>query len=94
MARKQIGQMYAVRNGRRAPVASVNDAADKWEAFRMACIRKGGGGVSQIGNGLNVVDRHGAFLARVSYNGRIWYSRDEELRPSASVAGQRVPAIA
>lgn len=58
--------------GKTYPVESVEAAAAKWEEFRHAAICAGGGGVSEIGNGVAVCDESGAIVAKVSYNGRIW----------------------
>lgn len=64
-----VAQALSVRFGGKAfPVASVQDAAQKWEAFREASCE----GVSTIGNGLTVRDAKGKIVATVSYNGRIW----------------------
>lgn len=52
-------------------VASVEDAAAKWDAYRMAEIYNGGGGCSEIGNG-GIVRQGKKIVARISYNGRIW----------------------
>jgi len=53
--------------GQTYPVASIKDAADQWDAFRMASNE----GCSKIGNGLTVRDG-GKIVAKISYNGRIW----------------------
>lgn len=50
------------------PVASVEDAQDRWIEFRDRSAE----GVSVIGNGVVVVDELGQEVARISYNGRIW----------------------
>lgn len=67
-------QLFAIRGRQRFPVASVWEAAAKWEKFRDKALA----GVSRLGNGVRVVDSAGAFVARVSYNGRVWM--DEESR--------------
>jgi hypothetical protein len=56
--------------GRSTPVQSVEDAARKWHEFREATAE----GVSQIGNGGEVVNERGEVIARISYNGRVTYS--------------------
>lgn len=66
--------------GRTYPVASLEDAAAKWEQFRLAEIYKGGGGCSQIGNGVTVRDSSGRIVGRVSYNSRIWPTARAALR--------------
>ncbi len=38
------------------------------EAFRDGS----GAGVSQIGNGVRIVDAANRFVAHISYNGRVW----------------------
>lgn len=62
-------------------VATVYDAATKWEAYRVAEARKGGGksGCSIIGNGGTVTNSDGNFVVRISYNGRFWNESDEEV---------------
>lgn len=57
-------------NGRTVEVASVNDAARKWAAFRDAT----GAGASEIGNGGEVIDERASVVARISYNVRVWYA--------------------
>lgn len=54
--------------GRTYPVASLNDASRKWNAFRDAASA----GVSDLGNGVVVRNQHGTIVGRISYNGRIW----------------------
>ncbi len=58
----------AFRTDRRIIVASVNEASEVWSRFRDGS----GMGVSEIGNGGNVLDDNGKRVAKVSYNGRIW----------------------
>lgn len=50
------------------PVASIEDAQSKWEAFRAEAARNGGG-VRDIGNGVSV-KQGGKIIGRISYNGR------------------------
>lgn len=65
--------MFTVKfRGKTYPVESVEAAAAKWDEFRMAAMIAGGGGCSQIGNGVTVRDVDGKIVAKVSYNGRIW----------------------
>ena len=66
-------QLYALGMGKRFPVASIEAAQAKWEAFRDGS----GAGVSEVGNGVRLVDAHGNFVARISYNGRVWFTKDE-----------------
>lgn len=54
--------------GHKAPVRSIQDARAKWNRFR----DESDAGCSQIGNGVRVVDAAGAFVAYISYNGRVW----------------------
>jgi hypothetical protein len=56
-----------------SPVESPADAAGKWEEFR----DESNGGCSEIGNGGIVVNQHGDWVCKVSYNGRMWFSKDE-----------------
>ena len=56
-----------------SPVESPTDAANKWNAFRM----ESAAGCSEIGNGGIVVNQRGEWMGRVSYNGRVWFSKDE-----------------
>lgn len=57
--------------GKTYSVASIQDAARKWDEFRFAAACAGAGS-SQVGNGVSVRDARGKIVARVSYNGRIW----------------------
>lgn len=57
-----------------APVDSPADASEKWESFR----DESNGGCSEIGNGGIVVNQRGEWVCRVSYNGRLWFSKDEQ----------------
>lgn len=58
--------------GKTYQVESVEAAAEKWGEFRHAAMCAGGGGCSQIGNGLAVRDADGRIVAKISYNGRVW----------------------
>lgn len=58
--------------GKTYPVSSVEDAQRKWVEFR----DQSGGGVSEVGNGVRVLDGAGKFVARISYNGRVWDTED------------------
>lgn len=60
-------------DGKRYPVADVPEAQRLWVQFRDAA----GAGVSEVGNGVRVVDQDGKFVARVSYNGRAWSTEDD-----------------
>jgi len=64
-----MSELYAIRSRKRFPVESVEEAKAEWEAFRDGSHAS----VSEIGNGLVIVDAHYRFVARVSYNGRIWF---------------------
>jgi N12 class adenine-specific DNA methylase/antitoxin (DNA-binding transcriptional repressor) of toxin-antitoxin stability system len=61
-------QLFVRWGGQTHPVESLQDASEKWEAFR----DKAGAGVSEVGNGVSIVDQTGKEVARVSYNGRVW----------------------
>ena len=58
--------------GKTYPVESINDAQEKWIAFR----DETGEGVSKVGNGIRITDGAGRFVARISYNGRVWDGED------------------
>ena len=63
---KSTAAMFGV--SQRIVVSSVQNASDLWCAMRdESCM-----GVSEIGNGANVLDDNGKRIARISYNGRIW----------------------
>jgi len=62
--------------GKTYPVDSINDAQAKWIAFRDAT----GAGVSKTGNGLEVKDGAGRFVARISYNGRVFDGRGDDAK--------------
>jgi hypothetical protein len=53
---------------RRITGESIQALSDRWSAMRDAS----GCGVSDIGNGGNVLDDNGKRIAKISYNGRIW----------------------
>jgi hypothetical protein len=55
-------------NNRRLAVESLQQASQMWSDLRDAS----GCGVSEIGNGGNVLDDNGKRIATISYNGRIW----------------------
>lgn len=62
--------MLTVRyQGRDYAVASVQDAASKWEEFRDAALRAGGD-YDSVGGGLAVRDGRRT-VARVRYNGSV-----------------------
>lgn len=65
-------RLFAEWGGKRMEVESLEDARDKWERFRDTSEA----GVSQIGNGIRVLDQDGKFVGRISYNGRIWSEED------------------
>lgn len=61
-------RLFIIWNGNRREVASLEDAAAKWDTFRDAT----GAGASEIGGNAKVVDQDGTEVARISYNGRVW----------------------
>jgi hypothetical protein len=65
-------RLFVERGDQRIEVDSLEDAQAKWEQFR----DKSGAGVSQIGNGLRILDQDGKFVARISYNGRLHDTED------------------
>ena len=70
-------RLFAIRSpffgNKKYPVESVEDARNRWEALR----EQSGLGCSVIGNGVTVVDEQGEFIASISYNGRVWYTKQE-----------------
>lgn len=56
-----------------ARVGCPADAAGLWEEFR----DKTGAGCSELGNGGIPVNQRGEWVGKVSYNGRMFFSRDE-----------------
>src|SRR5258706_10857340 len=75
--------------GKTYPVDSLQDAQRKWIAFQ----ESSGGGVSQVGNGVVVLDGAGRTVGRVSYNGRLWDANDK-LLAEAPAPGVPPPAAA
>lgn len=68
---QKVAQSLTVKyRGRVYPVASVEEAADKWCEFRDAAMRQGLG-PDDIGSGLLVSDSSGRKVGRVFWNGRI-----------------------
>lgn len=53
---------------RRIIGATLQDLSAKWSQMRDAS----GCGVSEIGNGGNVLNDNGKRVAKISYNGRVW----------------------
>lgn len=66
-----VRKLFAVYGSKRVPVASIEDASDKWNAFRDRAMSNGDG-PDEIGSGIVVVDSSGVDVARISWNGRIW----------------------
>jgi hypothetical protein len=73
--------------GRSFKVKSVEEAQAKWIEFRDTS----GAGVSQIGNGIRVTDGAGRFVARISYNGRLWDSDNPATAKLLAEAPDSVP---
>jgi hypothetical protein len=69
-------------DGKTYPVASIEDAQAKWNQFRAAASREGGG-VRDVGNGVVVKNASGKELGRISYNGRF-----HPAQPSADLLGE------
>jgi hypothetical protein len=59
--------LFAIWHDRTVPVKSVADARRKWIDFREATAA----GVSEIGDGLLIVDEDGITVARIHYNGTV-----------------------
>ena len=66
MISKRAAEVFGTQ--RRIVCASAQEASARWCEMR----DKSGLGVSDIGNGGNVLDDNGKRIARVSYNGRVW----------------------
>lgn len=73
--------------GKTYPVASVEEAAAKWEEARDRATAEGGGGVRETGNGIPVLDSTGKTVARISYNGRIWTPEGKEWQGQMELQG-------
>ena len=71
--------MTVTFDGKNYPVASIEDAQDKWNEFRDTS----GGGVSNVGNGVVVKDASGEILGTISYNGRFWKKQPAAIAPPA-----------
>lgn len=80
-------QLYVVRNRKRYPIASIEEARQKWIEFRDGS----GAGCSRIGNGVEIVDCNGTKVASISYNGRAW---DAEGKPLDGVDSKQWVAYA
>jgi hypothetical protein len=68
------GGLFVQAGKQRFQVDSLRDAQTKWAEFRDTT----GAGVSQVGNGVSVVDGAGRQVAHVSYNGRLWNNEKAE----------------
>lgn len=66
-AREQLFVRLAI-GGNLIPIDSLKAARDKWVDYR----DRAGRGVSELGNGLVVLDAAGKEVGSISYNGRIW----------------------
>ena len=62
--------------GKTYPVESVEDAQRKWIKFQESADGGASAGVSQVGNGVPVIDGAGRLVARVAYNGRLFDPQD------------------
>jgi hypothetical protein len=77
--------------GKTYPVASIEDAQDKWDQFREKANQEGSGS-ADIGNGVIVKNSDGTEVGRISYNGRFWPA---ETAPAAKTdAGEITPTAA
>ncbi|MFA7290879.1 MAG: LPD38 domain-containing protein [Rhodocyclaceae bacterium] len=76
---KFTGQLEVEFDGKRYPVKSLDEASDKWVAFR----EESEAGVSEIGNGIPVF-LDGQQVARISYNGRVWPFANIKTLPAAA----------
>ncbi len=72
LANRDTKPIFAVWGKKRVEVGSISEAVAKWTAFRDGS----GAGVSQIGNGVRIVDAANRFVARISYNGRVWNTEE------------------
>lgn len=62
-------QLFVERGGQRYPVASLQEASEKWDQFRLASRA----GASIMGGGAaRIVDQDGKEIGRIAYNGRIF----------------------
>jgi len=54
--------------------ATLEEAAEQWDAYRDALLINGGGASSAIGNGFTVYSDRAMTkpVGKISYNGRIW----------------------
>lgn len=64
----QTQQLFVRRGSQTYPVASFEDASQKWCEFRDTT----GAGASEIGEDVMIYDQTGTPVARISYNGKIW----------------------
>ena len=66
------GLTFKIHRKPAVPVASVADAAAKWNAYLSALAQNMEDyGCSKVGNG-GIVRQGKKIVARISYNGRIW----------------------
>lgn len=70
-------------DGKRYPVASIQEASEKWTQFR----QQSDAGVSDVGNGVPVFE-NGKQVARISYNGRMWDMADNEIGANQAKGGE------
>ena len=65
-------QLFVTFGGKTYPVESTEDAQRKWIRFQESADGGMAAGVSQIGNGVQITDQDGKFVARVAFNGRLF----------------------
>jgi len=66
--------------GKTYPVDSIDDAQRKWIKFQEAADGGGPVGVSKVGNGVQITDQNGKFVARISFNGRVWNGEGDDAK--------------
>lgn len=66
--------------GKTYPVESIEDAQRKWIKFQETADGGGPVGVSKVGNGVQITDQNGKFVARISFNGRVWNGEGDDAK--------------
>ena len=76
-----VGQLFVDYQGRRYPVASLEEASRKFSQARDAAVQAGGGGASTVGKPPLIRDQSGRVIGNIAYNGRIFSGEPKDWKP-------------
>jgi N12 class adenine-specific DNA methylase len=81
-------QLMVTFGGKTYPVESIEDAQSKWIRFQESANGGSAAGVSQVGNGVRITDQDGKFVARISFNGRVWDGEGDDAKVLLDAPGR------